>query len=74
MGVSLYLVFYNKLLRPTKKYKLALLGLTFIVYLLLGAYAFREINLPVELRERKEISEYKDHFQKQHKCIHNDGD
>lgn len=74
MGVSLYLVFYNKLLRPTKKYKLALLGLTFIVYLLLGAYAFREINLPVELRERKEISEYKDRFQKQHKCIHNDGD
>lgn len=73
MGVSLYLVFYNKFLRPTKQYKLILLALVFLAYLFMGAYVFREMNLGIELRERAELLDLKHEFLNQHPCISREG-
>jgi potassium channel subfamily K protein 1 len=69
MGVSLYLVFYNKLLRPTKKHRLLLLAFIFLAYLLIGAFIFSKLNLPIELKERNEVLELKKTFLNEHKCF-----
>lgn len=69
MGVSLYLVFYNKLLRPTKKYKLLLLSFVFVVYLTAGSYVFNRINFPIEQKETRELVEYRRKFLEQHPCL-----
>lgn len=68
MGVSLYLVFYNKLLRP-KRLRLLVLSSIFLIYLLAGSYVFYKMNLPIELAERKDLIEFREKFQKEHKCI-----
>lgn len=69
MGVSLYLVLNNKLLRPTQRLRIVFLSIVFLVYLFLGAFLFQKLNLPLELQDRKEIIEYKDKFLEDHKCI-----
>ncbi|CAF0714316.1 unnamed protein product [Brachionus calyciflorus] len=69
MGVSLYLVLNNKLLRPTQRTRILLLAFIFLIYLFLGAYIFQRLNLPIELQERKDVFEYKKNFLQNHKCI-----
>lgn len=73
MGVTSYLVFYSKYFGPSQLYKFVLLVLLFLGYLFAGAYVFREINLPVEMRERAEMVEYKRRFLDKHKCIDQEG-
>lgn len=73
MGVTSYLVYYNKYFGPSQHYKLVLLALLFLAYLFAGAYVFREINLEIEMRERRELIEYREEFLTQHKCLTREG-
>lgn len=71
MGVSLYIVFYNKLLRPNKC-RFVSLFVFFFVYLFVGAYLHMLINQQVELQERKDLEIYLKKFYQQHRCLDQD--
>ena len=72
MGVSLFIVFFNKLLGPTSRSKLFLLTTLFLVYLLGGAYIFSCINAPIDIREQNDLIKFKLKFLSTHECITND--
>ena len=69
MGVSLFIVFYNKLVQPTSRSKFLLLTTLFLSYLLGGAYLFSYINSPIDIREQNELIDVKLNFLRSHDCI-----
>lgn len=71
MGVSLYIVFYNKLLRPNKCRFISLFAV-FFVYLFVGAYVHMVINQRIELEYRKDLEAYLDKFFEQNRCLNRD--
>jgi hypothetical protein len=72
MGVSLFIVFYDKLRRPTPL-KLFLLTTIFLTYLLGVAYIFSVLNSPIDIKEQNELIDVKLRFLKYHDCIQYDG-
>ncbi len=69
MGVSLYLIFYNKLSGPKTWIRLMLLISTFLTYLLMGGYLFNLLNFPIDIANQNEIFDYVLKFYDKHKCI-----
>ena len=72
MGVSLFIVFYDKLRRPTSLLKLFLLTSMFLTYLLGGSYIFSLINSPIDVKMQNELIDVKLKFLKNHQCIQYD--
>ena len=71
MGVSLYIVFYNKLLRPNKSRFISLF-FVFFVYLFAGAYFHMIINQRIELENRKSLEIYVNNFFDKNQCLDRD--
>lgn len=69
MGVSLYLVFYNRVLRPTTRFRLIFLVSLFLVYLFGGSYLFTVINSPPDIDEQLDLIKFKKKFLSDHQCI-----
>lgn len=67
MGVSLYIVFYNKLLRPNKNSLIAL-AIFFLTYLFVGSYIHMHINAQIEQNERKELEKFINNFYDKYQC------
>jgi hypothetical protein len=63
MGVSMYLVFSNKLARPTRRlHRLLLLIIAFLVYLFVGAYIHQTLNYDVDLEQQRQLIDYLNQF------------
>jgi len=69
MNIALYSGFYNKLLKPTIRYRCSFLICTFLCYLFIGSYIHMLLNSSSEFDERIKLTEYLNKFYSTHNCV-----